>query len=476
MPFITGDGGAGLTCLLLAAPSPDACLAACGSPLRQSAQYLGDYLTISDTSHVTIRPTLREGSVTKYRHRVLVLLSALMVITYLDRVCISVAGPRMQEALQIDTVQWGWVTAMFTLAYAAFEIPSGTLGDRMGPRRVLTRIVLWWSGFTTITGAITSYYPLLAVRFLFGAGEAGAFPNASVAVSRWFPVPERGRAFGIALMASQLGGALTPLLVVPLQAKYGWRASFFVFGAVGVIWSAVWYAWFRDSPAEKQGVTETELAETRGLDRTVRHTLPWGVALRSKNFWAVMGVAACYVYSLYFFQSWFHTFLVKSRGFSEKDLLLSSLPFLVGALGNFAGGLVSNSLVRKLGLKQGRRAVGVAGLAVAGACAVGVMLTHEPVATLLLLSLVYGGITFQQPTMFAVCLDIGGEYTGAMTGAMNTASQSASFISSLAFGYLVAGTGSYDAPFIPMAALLFLGSWLWMKVDASQVLIGALEA
>ena len=157
----------------------------------------------------------------KQRSRVLGLLCLLLVITYLDRVCISVSGPRMQEALSISPVAWGWVTGAFTLAYAAFEIPSGTLGDRVGPRLVLTRIVLWWSSFTALTGWVSSYYPLILVRFLFGMGEAGAFPNASIAVSRWFPVPERGRAFGLMLMSSQLGGVLAPLLVVPIQAAYG---------------------------------------------------------------------------------------------------------------------------------------------------------------------------------------------------------------------------------------------------------------
>src|SRR5499427_6964080 len=175
----------------------------------------------------------------RYRNRVLGLVSLLLVITYLDRVCISVAGPRMQEALHIGPVAWGWITGVFTISYAAFEIPTGVLGDRIGPRRVLTRIVLWWSGFTSLTGLVTSYYPLLLTRFLFGMGEAGATPNAAIAVARWFPIHERGRAYGFTLMASQFGGAIAPLLVVPIQARYGWRASFYVFGVLGVAWSAV---------------------------------------------------------------------------------------------------------------------------------------------------------------------------------------------------------------------------------------------
>ncbi len=407
----------------------------------------------------------------KYRNRVLGLLSLLLVITYLDRVCISVAGPRMQEALHIGPVAWGWVTGIFTLSYAAFEIPSGALGDRIGARRVLTRIVLWWSGFTSLTGLATGYYPLLLVRFLFGMGEAGAYPNASVVVSRWFPIQERGRAFGITLMAAQLGGAFAPLLVVPIQIHYGWRASFYLFGVLGVVWSGVWYRWFRDSPAERVGVSPAELEETRGLMAKGHQRLPWSVALRSRNFWAAMSAALCYVYTFYFFQSWFHTYLVKARGYSENDLLLSSLPFFVAAGANCAGGVLSNTLVKKVGLRWGRCGIGVVSLATAGLCTIAVMFTHGRFGAMLLLSLIYGGITFQQPIMFAVCLDIGGAYAGAMVGAMNTASQIGSFLSSLVFGYLVGRFGSYNVPFIPMAALLLLGAWLWLKIDPSEQLI-----
>jgi MFS transporter, ACS family, glucarate transporter len=407
---------------------------------------------------------------------VLGLLSLLLVITYLDRVCISVAGPRMQEALHIGPLAWGWVTGIFTLSYAAFEIPSGALGDRIGPRRVLTRIVLWWSGFTALTGMVSGYYPLLFTRFCFGAGEAGAFPNASVAVARWFPVHERGRAFGIWLMASQVGGAMAPLLVVPIQARYGWRASFYVFAVLGVVWSAVWYWWFRDSPSEKPGVSQAELEETRDLPAKGHHGLPWKIALRSANMWAVLAVAGCYVYTLSFFQTWFHTYLVRARGYSENDLLLSSLPFLVAAGANFSGGLASNVLVRKLGLTRGRRSIGVFGLAIAASCTVAALFTHHWLGALILLSLVYGGITFQQPTMFAVCLDIGGEYAGAVVGAMNTSSQIGSLVASVMFGYLVDRYGSYDLPFVPMAALLLIGAWLWLKVDPAQKLIPAVPA
>jgi len=182
-------------------------------------------------------------------------------------------------------------------------------------------------------------------------------------------------------------------------------------------------------------------------------------------------VAFCYVYTLYFFQSWFHTYLVKARGFSENDLLLSSLPFLVAAGANCAGGLASHALVRKVGLTWGRRSIGVVGLGAAAACTIAAMVAQDWLAALILLSLALGGITFQQPIMFAACLDIGGEYAGAVVGAMNTAANVGSLVSSVMFGYLVDRYGSYNAPFIPMTGLLIVGAWLWVKVDPAKPLV-----
>jgi len=273
------------------------------------------------------------------------------------------------------------------------------------------------------------------------------------------------------LMASQMGGAIAPLLVVPIQERYGWRASFYVFGILGVVWSVIWYGWFRDSPAEKQGVTRAELEETRNLVAKPHHALPWRTGLLSGNLWTVMGAAFCYVYTYNFFQSWFHTYLVKARGYSENDLLLSSLPFLVGAGANCAGGFASQALVTRLGLKWGRCSIGAASLAIAAACAIAVMFTQQRVGVLILLSLVYGAICFQQTTMFAVCLDIGGGHAGAVVGAMNTASQIGSFVSSLAFGYLLDRYGNYNLPFVPMAAFLLTGAWLWLRIEPARALI-----
>jgi sugar phosphate permease len=411
----------------------------------------------------------------KHRHRVLGMLILLFAITYLDRVSISVAGPRMQRDLHIGSIGWGWVTAMFTLSYGLFEIPTGALGDRIGARRVLTRIVLWWSAFTSLTGAMSNYYLLLLTRFCFGAGEAGAFPNSSIVISRWFPPTQRAGISGVTLMASQIGGAIAPLLVVPIQMRYGWRASFYVFGALGVVWAAVWYVWFRDSPAQMRGVSQNEIDETAAHQGAPAHAFPWGVALRSPSVLALLGAAFCYIYAYNFFQTWFHTFLVKGRGFTEGNLALSALPYVVAACANLTGGAASDALVRRLGLKWGRRTLGVAGLGCAGLFTIGAMLARRQILTVVLLALVYGAITFQQSGVFGVCLDIGHRHAGAVVGLMNTSSQVGGLVGSVAYGYIVDRFGSYDAPFVPMAALLFLGALLWFKIDASEELTAELQ-
>jgi MFS transporter, ACS family, glucarate transporter len=403
----------------------------------------------------------------KYQHRVLGMLSLLAVITYLDRVCIAVAGPRMQDELHISPEAWGWVTSVFSLSYSAFEIPTGALGDRVGPRLVLTRIVAWWSAFTALTGAVSNYYVLLLVRFCFGAGEAGAYPNASAVIGRWIPIAKRTRAWGIVWMTSQVGAALSPLLVVPIQVRYGWRAPFFVFGLLGIGWSLAWYVWFRDSPHEKDGVSAAELREIGSTPGLQRHGMPWATALRIPALWRIAAIGVCYVYALGFFQSWLQTYLVRGRGFTEAALVLSSLTYVVGATAN---GLAGDWMVKRHGLRNGRRWLGVAGLSAAALLLTAAILAPSGNLALVFLSCAYGGILFQQPSLCALCLDVGRRNAGAVFGFMNTAANAASALSAVVFGYLVGYFGNYNAPFLPMVALLALGALLWLQVDPTREL------
>jgi ACS family glucarate transporter-like MFS transporter len=386
----------------------------------------------------------------------LFLLCLLAIILYLDRVCLSVAGPRMQDALHITPSAWGWVGSFFLFGYGLFEIPSGHWGDKLGARKVMTRIVLWWSAFTALTGLVSSYPVLLGVRFLFGAGEAGGLPNAGVAISQWFPPEKRGRAIGLFSMCTQIGGAIAPLLVLPIQQSYGWRMSFYLFGVLGVIWSAVWFWKYRDAPGRVAEESSNAPHPT------------WKVLLTNRNIWFIMMIAVCYVYTLGFFQTWLHTYLEKGRGFSEKSLLLSSLPFVFAALANLLGGIACDWLAKRVGLKWSRRGVGMAGLLIAAAFMGLSLLVTNPLPLILCLSMGYAGLTFQQPAVFTTCMDLGGRRGGVVMGMMNTAGQAGAAISSAAFGYIVERTGSYNAPLLPMAVLLTLGMLLWTQVDITE--------
>lgn len=412
----------------------------------------------------------------KYRHRVLALLAALSVITYVDRVCISVAGPRIQTEFGLGPEQWGLVTGAFAIAYALFEVPGGYLADRFGARAMLTRIVLWWSFFTTLTGFVGQLWSLVVVRFFFGAGEAGAYPTAATVIFRWFPVVERGRSFGIVLLSGQIGAALAPLLVIPIQIGYGWRASFYVFGLVGVAWSVAWWSWFRNTPHEKVGVTTQELLAIAPPSTSLRHALPWRQIGANRSVLALMGVTFGYLYAYYFFLFWLPTYLVREHGFSEVQTRWSALPFVVGVIANLSGGVARDAATRRWGATVGPRSVGVSGLAVSAVSVLAALSCTSGYAALAWLTLCYGGITFQQPSVFSTCIDIGRDDAGTIAGCMNSAGGLGGLLSSGVFGYLIQRFHSYDAVLWSMAAVLTVGASLWLRVDATDTLQGATPA
>ena len=408
----------------------------------------------------------------KTRYKVLAFLFLISAISYLDRVCISVAGPRMQADLNLAPDQWGWVMGAFVLTYALLAVPSARLGERFGARRVLALIVLWWSAFTSLTAMAVSYPMLLVTRLLFGAGESGAYPIGNSALSKWFPKGERARAVGIMWMAARVGGALTPVLVVPIQQAHGWRMSFFVFAVAGLAWAAAWYWWYRDNPAEKRGVAGTELNELREQTKQASSpALPWTRVLTNTNVLLLMLMYFTYCFGGYFYQSWLHTYLVKGRGFTENQMAVwSTLPFILGAFGCLLGGTASDYLVKRYGLKVGRRTVAAAGLGLAGIFELATAMTGNNTLAALFLGLGFGFMDCMMPASWATCIDIGGKYAGSVSGAMNMAGQAGSFLSSIVFGYMVVYFKSYDLPLIPMAIALFISSAMWLKIDPTKSL------
>src|SRR3954471_5796139 len=229
---------------------------------------------------------------TRVRTRVLAFAFLLAVVTYLDRICISAAAPYIMDDLHLSVLQISVVFSAFTLSYSLFEIPSGWLGDVKGPRLVLTRIVLWWSAFTMLTSLARGFQSLVAIRFLFGAGEAGAFPNIARSFSNWFPIRERGRANGVMFLGSRVGGMLSAPVALLIVSRWGWQTSFVFFGLVGLAWAAAWFTWYRDRPEEHPSVNAEELEwirQERGAtdSSASRERTPWGALLRSRNLYAI---------------------------------------------------------------------------------------------------------------------------------------------------------------------------------------------
>jgi len=233
----------------------------------------------------------------------------------------------------------------------------------------------------------------------------------------------------------------------------------------------VWFLWFRNTPQEKHGVTPHELKEIGAVTDRHERGLPWRIAIRKGNFWAILFMASSYGYGSYFFVAWMHTYLVHARNFSEKDLLLSTLPFVFGGCANVASGVTSDFLLKRFGLKAARCRVGIIGLSSGSLFALLAAFTPSKVGTLLFLCFSFAGISFNQSMTFPICLDVARKSPGSMGGAMNMAAQVGAFFSGVVFGYLANISGSYDRPLILMALVLAFGALVWLKINPEQELV-----
>jgi ACS family glucarate transporter-like MFS transporter len=414
----------------------------------------------------------------KQRSTVLGFLALLSVITYFDRVCISVAGPMIQKDAGLTPNQWGLVLSAFILAYGLFEIPSGAMGDRHGYRVTLMRIVAWWSVFTGLTGAAWNYTSLLVVRFLFGVGEAGAFPNMAGCVRRWFPAEQRAAAQGVIWSASRIGGALAPLTIVPLVKVMGWRHMFFLCGAIGFVWTIVWHAWYRDhhAPQDETGERIPETGKVPELHRAEagEHLAlaPWGRLFRSLQLWIIMGMYGTYAWGIWFFLTWYPTYLVQGRGLSQDEMgHYAAFPFLFGTVGSLVGGYLCGRFSRRFGLDVGRRLVGSVSLLASALFLLATALTTGKWSAIILLSLGFGVMDCMVAAAWSVCTDAGGRWSGAVTGAMNTAGQVGAIMSTVLFPHLVSATGSYNLPIFVIAGMLVVSAFLFWRIDSSKPLL-----
>jgi MFS family permease len=392
----------------------------------------------------------------------------LSVITYLDRVAISSAAPAIRGELGLSAVQMGWVFSAFTFAYAAFEVPSGWLGDVIGPRKVLTRIVLWWSGFTAATGLAWNAASLMAARFLFGMGEAGAFPNISRSFARWFPGSERGHAHGVVFMGTRLGGAIAPPFVVFLMSNMGWRRAFFVLGALGIVWCVFWWRWFRDDPAAHPAVDAEELATIRqGLAPGAARRVKWRELL-SLNLVFLCMMYFCMAYTLYFNLTWLPTYLREARGFStEQAGWIAGCVLFSGAVATYLGGKLTDWLVARRGLRVGR-SLGAVTLPLSGLILVAAARASDPVTAAVMLAATLGVADLCVSACWSMCHDVGGESAGVVTGCMNTFGNIGGAISPLVVGYSVQLWGSWTLPFFITAGVYVAGGVLTLLIDPGK--------
>jgi ACS family glucarate transporter-like MFS transporter len=408
-----------------------------------------------------------------YRYRVLILLCSLTTLTYMDRICISIVGVRIKAELHLSNEQFGWVLAAFALAYALFEIPSGMLGDRIGPKKVFIRIVLWWSLFTALTGLVNGLVMLLIVRFLFGVGESGTYPNSILVASRWFPLKETGKMLSWIGIGSQIGAALAPLIIVPIAVAHGWRAPFFVIGAIGLVWVAVCYRWFRDFPTQMKHMPETEkeMIESSCRHNSQQHLVPWKLIIKNSTLWPLMLMYFCCQWANYFFIAWMPVYLQEGRGFSENAMKqITSALFIVGIGGFIAGGAAGDWLLKHKGLKMSRRLTGMLGL---GCC--GLLLFVAAISTnniLMVCSLIGANFSFSFGVMvsYAVCADIGRNNAGTVTGAMNFFGQMGAFFLAVIFGRIVQVTHHFDYPVYVVAVVLIIGCLLWLAINPEKTL------
>jgi len=407
---------------------------------------------------------------TRARHLVILFAITLAIITYIDRACLSQATPYVRRELGFSKIQMGYIFLAFNLAYALFEIPGGWLGDKIGPRRVLLRVVSFWSVCTAAMGWMWSLASMTVTNFLFGAGEAGAFPNLTKVFTTWLPQHERVRAQGLMWMSARWGGAFTPMLVVWMLHFVTWRQAFQIFGVVGVVWAVLFYIWFRDNPREHPRVNSAELELLNGADRmaTSHGSVPWKKLISSRSVWLLWVQYFCLSYTFWFYIQWLPTYLVEtfkvSEGYAAR---LAVFPLFFGGIGAATAGLLFARVVRLIGsVKTSRRLM--ASLGCLGAAVL--LFVHTGVKDPLWAMIIMGLASFCNdivlPSAWGACMDIGGRCAGTLSGSMNMMGNLAGGAAPVVAAYILRATGNnWIIPIYVMAAIYLIGVLCWILID-----------
>jgi ACS family glucarate transporter-like MFS transporter len=420
---------------------------------------------------------------TNSRPGILFFAATLAIITYIDRVCISQAAPAIQKDLRLDDWQMGLAFSAFSIAYALFEIPTGWLGDKIGPGKVLMRIVLAWSVFTGATGYCWNLLSLVFTRFCFGTGEAGCFPNLTKAFAIWLPKAAHPRAQGIMWLSARWGGAFTPLLVLWVMTCLSWRKTFLVFGGIGIAWAFLFYDWHR-RPFKSSEQPRNSMAAAANV--------PWRNLLSSRSVKLLWLQYFCLTYGWFFYVTWMPTYLNETRGLAlnqnvfmvwlgdrlgtflspeitSKTLIaaLAAIPLFFGGFGALLSGMIAPKLVARTGnITMARRAIALAGFAGASLLVIGSTYINDPLLAMLALGAASFSNDLTMPVTWNSCMDIGGRFAGTLSGSMNMMGSIGAALAPLLIGLMLDHTHrNWNLTFWVSGIIYFCGGLCWLWID-----------
>jgi sugar phosphate permease len=413
----------------------------------------------------------------------LFLISVMYLICYMDRSNISVAQPEIGKAFGLDKTSMGLVLSAFTWAYAIGQIPAGFLGDRFGPKKVLTVIMSWWSVAAVMTGAAMGMTSLFSARLLLGLGEAGAFPVGSRGMQLWFPRSERGRIQGTTHFFSRLAVAVTPFVAGAIMLAFGWRAIFYIFGSLGVIWSLVFALYYQNRPEEHKSVNQAELAQIRGLNPdgsikplvTTRQSAPWKRILGSPNMWYIALGYSCFFFGTNFYLTWYPTYLREHRDLTLQALgIIGSVPLFAGMAGDLVGGSLSDLIFKRTGKARFARSIVAApGFLLSGIFLIPAAMTESAWTSVLCLATSFFFLEFVIGPAWAVAMDVGGQFSGTVSGFMLMAGALAASFTPLIFGYYF-GKGSWMARFFITSGVMLIGALIWtFLINPERSVVGS---
>jgi len=400
----------------------------------------------------------------------------LTVLLYVDRACISAAKGDISSDLGFSMTEFGWIMAVFTLGYALFQTPAGKLADSLGARGVIAGIVTIWSALTAVTGFAWSYTSMLVIRFLFGAGEAGAFPALSKVVYNWFPISERGIIQGINFSGSRIGAAFAMPLVAWMLAEIGWRHTFLVFGAFGILYGVLWFLIFREKPEQGRLIGSDEVAYiTKNRQQSspgAKKSLTFGTIMKSTTMWKTMVQYICSNFTFYFSLTWMYPYIQErfQLGLVEAGFY-TSIPLVAGAVGNWLAGILVDAIYRNGKWKLSRRLPAIIGFSISAVGMIMVTQVSSPVLSVAFMALAVFGADMTLSPSWAFCIDIGKENAGAVSGTMNMAGNLGAFVTIIAFPYLFKWTSQYEPFFFICAGLSLIAIVMWSTMNPEKPII-----